>query len=106
MNVLFSLAEIKFIQSNQDVFKNFVINQSESSIIYKELFIFFDINQSESSFNCYGKFSKFDVNQSELSSTSCIFQQFGYQTIQHSFTGNICGKNQSESSLHRFKNVL
>ena len=75
--MLFSLAEIKIIQSNHRFFKNFAINQSESSIHYKEIFIFFDINQSESSFNDHGIFNKFYVNQSKLSSTSHgFFQNF------------------------------
>ena len=70
MDLLFSLAEIKFIQSNHGVFKSFAINQSESSINYKENFIFSDINQSESTFNVHGNFNKFYVNQPKLSSTS------------------------------------
>ena len=36
--MLFSLAEIKIIKSNQN-FKSFAIQQSESSITYKETFI-------------------------------------------------------------------
>ena len=36
--MLFSLAEIKIIKSNQN-FKSFAIHQSESSITYKETFI-------------------------------------------------------------------
>ena len=71
MDMLFSLAGIKIILSNQEVFKS--INQSESSINYKEIFIFSDINQSESSFNSHGIFNKFIVSQSELSSTSHEF---------------------------------
>ena len=59
MDLLFSLAEIKFIQSNHRIFKNFAINQSESSINYKEIFIFSDINQSESTFNGHGIFKNF-----------------------------------------------
>ena len=55
--MLFSLAEIKIIQSNHGVFKS--INQSESSINYKETFIFSDINQSELSFNSHVIFNKF-----------------------------------------------
>ena len=43
--MLFSLAEIKIIQSNHGVFKS--INQSELSNNYKKTFIFSDINQSE-----------------------------------------------------------
>ena len=38
--MLFSLAEIKTIQSNHEVFKSFAINQSESSINYKEFDLF------------------------------------------------------------------
>ena len=68
--MLFSLAEIKIIQPNHGVFKHFVITQSESSINYKEFFIFSDINQPESSFDSHGIFKKFNVNQSELSSSS------------------------------------
>ena len=45
MDMLFRLAEIKIIQSNHGVFKS--INQSESSINYKEIFIFSDIIQSD-----------------------------------------------------------
>ena len=70
MDLLFSLAEKKFIQSNHGVFKSFAINQSESSISYKEIFILSDINQSESTFNGHGIFNNFYVNQSKLSSTS------------------------------------
>ena len=70
MDLLFSLAEIKFFQSNHGVFKCLAINQSESSISYQEIFIFSDINQSESTFNGHGRFNKFKVNQSKLSSTS------------------------------------
>ena len=73
MDLLFSLAEIKFIQSNHGVFKSFAINQSESSINYKENIIFSDINQSESTFNGHGIFRQFYVNQSKLSSTSHEF---------------------------------
>ena len=68
MKMLFSLAELKIIQSNHGVFKNFAINQSELSINYEEIFIFSDINQSESSSNCHGIFNKLNDNQSELSS--------------------------------------
>ena len=73
MDLLFSLADIKFIQSNHRVFKSFAINQSESSINYKEIFILSDINQSESTFNYHEFFNKFNVNQSKLSSTSYRF---------------------------------
>ena len=73
MGLLFSLAEIKFIPSNYRVFKSFAINQSESSINYKEIFIFSDINQSESIFNGHEIFNKLYVNQSKLSSTSNRF---------------------------------
>ena len=59
MDLVFSLAEMKFIQSNHGVFKNFAINQSESSINFKEVFIFSDISQSESTFNGHGIFNKF-----------------------------------------------
>ena len=61
MDLLFNLAEIKIIQFNHGVFKSFVINQSESSITYWEIFIFFDINQSESSFNGHGIFKNSNV---------------------------------------------
>ena len=47
--------------------------KSESSINYKEIFIFSDINQSESTFNRHGIFNNFYVNQSKLSSTSYGF---------------------------------
>ena len=67
MEMIFSLAEIKVIQSYHRVFKSFSINQSDSSITYREIFIFFDINQSESSFNGHGVFNKTNDNQSELS---------------------------------------
>ena len=70
MDLLFTLAELKFIQSNHGIFKSFAINQSESSINYYEIFIFSDINQSESTFNGHGIFKKFYVNQLTLSSTS------------------------------------
>ena len=70
MEMLFSLAEIKVIQANHGHFKSFAINQSESSINFKESFIFSDINQSESSFNGNRTFNKFNVNQSEMSSFS------------------------------------
>ena len=62
MDKLISLAEIKIIQSIHGNFKSFAINQSESSINYKEFFIFSDINQSESSFNSHVIFNKFNVN--------------------------------------------
>ena len=55
--MLFSLVEIKITQSNQGTFKSFAINQSESSINHKEIFIFSDINQSESSFNIHRIFN-------------------------------------------------
>ena len=75
MDMLFSLAEIKIIQSNHGIFKS--INQSESSINYKETFIFSEINQSELSFKSHEIFKKFKVNQSELSSSSHeIFNNF------------------------------
>ena len=70
MDLLFSLAEIKFIQSNHGVFKRFAINQTESSTNCKENFIFSDIKQSESTFNGHGIFIKFNDNESKLSSTS------------------------------------
>ena len=68
--MLFSLAEIKIIQSNHGVFNCFAMSQSESSINYKEIFIFSDINQSESSFNSHENFNKLNVNQSESSFNS------------------------------------
>ena len=68
--MLFSLAEIKIIQSNQGVFIRFAINQSESSIHNKDIFIFSDIKQSESSFKGHVIFNKLNVNQSKLISTS------------------------------------
>ena len=75
--MLFSLAEIKIIQYNYGVLKTFAINQSESSITYKENFIFSDIKQSESSFNVHRTYNKFNVNQSEMSSFShTIFNSF------------------------------
>ena len=40
MDWLFSIAEIKFIQSNHGVFKRFAINQSESSINFNKFFSF------------------------------------------------------------------
>ena len=70
MDLLFSLAKLKFIESNHGAFKSFAINQSESNLNYKEIFILSDINQSESSFNGHGIFNKIIVNQSKLSSTS------------------------------------
>ena len=86
MDLLFSLAEIKFIQSNHGVFKSFAINQSESSINYKKIFICSDINQSESTFKGHGIFNKFYVSQSKPSSNShgnlknfdfvCRYQRF------------------------------
>ena len=90
--MLFSLAEIKIFQSNQGVFKSFAINQSESSINYREFF-FSDINQSESNFNSPGTFNKLNVNQSELRSNS------------HGIV-NKTNDNQSEltSTCHEFFN--
>ena len=70
MDLLFILAEFKFIPSNHGVFKSFAINQLESSINYTEIFIFSDINQSESTFNVHGIFDKIYVNQPKRSSTS------------------------------------
>ena len=100
MDTLFSLAEMKIIQSNHGFSKNFAINQSESIITYKEIFIFSDINQSESSFNGHEFPKSFYVNQSELISTSEGF--FNNFDIEHSFTGSIYGTNQSEESFDRF----
>ena len=65
MGMLFSLAEIEIIQSNNRAFKIFATNQSESSFNYNETFIFSYINQSELSFNSHGTFNKLNVNQSE-----------------------------------------
>ena len=78
--MLFSLAVIKIVQSNRGVFKSFAINQSESS------------------FNSHGIFNKLFVNQSELSSTSHGFSTvlISFVDINDSFTGSICGNNQSE----------
>ena len=90
MDLLFNLAEIKVIQSNNRVFERFAINQSESSFFYKEIFIFFDTNQSESSFIGYGTFNKFNVNQSELSLTS------------HEFFNNFDIKQSSTPSQVKF----
>ena len=89
----FSLAELKSFQSNHGVFKSFAINQSESSINYKEIFIFSDINHSESSFNGHGFFNKFNVNQSKLSS---FFHGLliPFVDIRDFFTGSICGTNR------------
>ena len=70
MDLLLSLAEQVFIQSNHGVFKSFAINKSKSSANYKEILIFSDINQSESTFTGDGNFNIFNVNQSKLSSTS------------------------------------
>ena len=86
--MIFSLAEIKIIQSKHGAFKSFAINQSEPSIHYKEIFIFSDINQSESTFNGHGIFNKFKVNQSKLSSNSRgFFNNFDivcrYHRIRH-----------------------
>ena len=123
MDVLFSLAEIKIIQSNQGVFKSFAINQSELSINYKEFFLFFlistnqsfnshrifnkfNVNQSELSFNSHGIFNKVSVNQSELSSTSDEFVWtilISFVVIEDTLTGSICGNNQSEWSIRRFE---
>ena len=68
--MLFSLAEIKIVQFNHGLFKS--INQSESSINYKEIFIFSDINQPESSINYMELFIFSDINQSELSFNSHV----------------------------------
>ena len=92
MGMLFALAEIKIIQSNHGIFKS--INQSESSINYKETFIFSDINQSELTFNSHVIFDNFNVQQSELSFKShVIFNKFSvnlselcFKTITLSFT--------------------
>ena len=112
--MLFSLAEIKMIQSNHGIFKS--INQSESSINYKETFIFSDINQSELSFNSHVIFNKFNVNLSELSFKShenfkkfnvnqseLISSSHEFSTIflkfvdfEDTFTDIICVNNQSE----------
>ena len=98
MNLLFSLAVIKFIQCDHGVLKSFAVKQSESSIHYKEMLIFSDINQSESSFNGHGIFNKFYVNQSKLSSTSHGFSTIllSFVDIKDFFTGSICGNSQSE----------
>ena len=78
--MLFSLAVKTIIQSNRGVFKSFAINQSESS------------------FNSHGIFNKLFVNQSQLSSTSHGFSivLISFVDINDSFTGSICGNNQSE----------
>ena len=59
---------MKIDQYNHRTFKKFDNNQSESSITYKENFIFYDINQSET--NLYSKWS---------------FQQFWYQPIRKKY---------------------
>ena len=48
--MLFSLAEIKVIQANHGRFKSFAINQSESSINFKESFIFSDMKLPKHTF--------------------------------------------------------
>ena len=95
---------MKIIQSNHRFSKNFAINQSESSITYKEIIIFSDINQSETSFIGHGIFNKLNDNQSEISSTSHgFFNNFDIVVdIEHSFTGSFYGNNQSEGSIGRF----
>ena len=90
MDLFFSLAERKFIQSNHGVFESFAINQSESSINCKEILVFSVINQSESTFNGQGVFNKFSVNQSKLSFTSTGFFYI------FDIVCSICGNNQSE----------
>ena len=87
MDMLFSLAEIKIVQSNHGIFKS--INQSESSISYKEVFIFFDINQSELSINSHVIFDKFNVHQPELSFKShVIFKKFNVKKSELSYSSH------------------
>ena len=102
MDMLFRLAEIKIIQSNHGIFKS--INQSESSINYKETFFFSDINQSELSFNSHVIFDKFNVHQSELSFKShVIFNKFNVNLSELSFKSHEIFKkfkvNQSQPLL-------
>ena len=48
--MLFSLAEVKIIQINHEVFKNFAISQSESSINFKQFLSFLiSTNQNRAS---------------------------------------------------------
>ena len=68
-NILFGQVE-KNLQSNHGVLKS--INQSESSVSYKKVFVFFDTNHSESSITYDEIFIFFDINQSELSVRSHV----------------------------------
>ena len=66
MDLLFSLAELKFIQSNHGVFKSFAINQSESDFNGHGIFNKFYDNQSKLISTFHGFFNDFDIKQSEL----------------------------------------
>ena len=100
MDLLFSLAEIKCIQSKHRVFKSFAIKQSESSINFKEIFIFSDINQSESTFKGREIFNKYNVKKLKLSSTSHGFFNI-FDTKQSElniFFGNtVCWKSTKQN---------
>ena len=82
MDLLISLAENKFIQSNHRVFKSFAINQSESSINYKVME--FQINFMSNNQN----------GVLLLMGFSTILTSF--VDIKDFFTGSICGSHQSE----------
>ena len=66
IEMLFSLAEIKIIQSKNRVFKSFAINQSESSFNGHGIFNKFKVNQSKMSSTSHRFFNNFDIKQSEL----------------------------------------
>ena len=105
MDLLFSLAEIKFIQSNHGVFKNLPSTNQNRAFILTKFLVFSDTNQSESSFNGHGNFNKVlcqpiktEFYFSWVFSTILI----SFVDIKDFFTGRICGSDQSELSIHRF----
>ena len=60
-DLVFSLAETKFVPSNHGVFKNFAINQSESTFNGHGIFNNFYVNQSNLSSTSHGFFNNFDI---------------------------------------------
>ena len=74
MDMLYSQAEIKIIQSNHEFSKILrSTNQNRAFLTRTTFLIFSDINHSASSFNGQRNFNKLIVNQSEFSSASYRF---------------------------------
>ena len=98
MDLLFSLAEIKFIQSNHGVLKVLLsTNQNRALIIRKFLSFLISTNQ-----NRLSMVMEFSINFM-LTNQNGVLLLMGFSTILISFvdikdffTGSICGINQSE----------